>query len=61
MTGRLADTDKAASIVYKLTDSGRYGSILPDTATCMGSIPISHINNHIQVFEKFRFCQNIVK
>ena len=61
MTRRLTDTDKTSAVIYKLTDSCGNGRILPDAATGMSSIPISHINNHIQVFENFRFCQNIVK
>ena len=61
MTRRLTDTDKTSAVIYKLTDSCGNGRILPDAATGMSSIPISHIDNHIQIFKNFRICQNIIK
>ena len=61
VTGGFADTDKATAIVYKLTDSSGNNRVLPDAATGVGSIPITHVYNHIQVLEDFRICQNIIK
>ena len=61
VSGRLAHTDKAASVVYKFLDAAGDDRILPPGTAGMRSVRIPDIEDHIHIFQHIRVVQDILE
>ena len=61
MSRRFSDADPSAAIVYKFSESRCDICIFPPASSCVRGITVSHIDNHVDLFQHLWIFLDIFK